>query len=160
MLQKRRTYGLNGEFVIALHAEVFLRHKGGWLTSEEIAGNVCTNAVCVRRVMAKLVKAGLAEKKEGRSGGGYRFAEKRVTLLDIANAVGAEFADLRYRSGSVDKPCMIASGMTGYVDGLCAELDALCRERLANVTVADVEAELARRHGALSCREAEQNNGR
>ena len=136
---------MNGDFVIALHAEVFLRHKGGWLTSEEIAGNICTNAVCVRRVMARLVRAGLAEKKEGAAHGGYRYAEgKRVTLRDVADAVGAEFADIRYRSGNVEKPCMIASGMADYVGGLCAELDAICRNKLAEIAVEDVEAELSR----------------
>ena len=136
---------MNGDFVIALHAAVFLRHKGGWLTSEEIAGNICTNAATVRRVMAGLVKAGLAEKKEGAVHGGYRYPEgQRVTLRDVADAAGAAFADIRYRSGDVNKPCMIASGMADYVGGLCAELDAVCREKLAAITVEDVEAALGR----------------
>ena len=40
--------------------------------------------------------------------------------------------------------CLVASGMADVMDGLYAELDELCRERLQNVTVGDVERKIFR----------------
>ena len=44
---------MTSEFTIAVHALVFLNHKGETLDSETLAENVCTNPVRIRKVMAK-----------------------------------------------------------------------------------------------------------
>ena len=56
---------MNSEFIVAVHAMVFLHHKADTLSSETLAENVCTNPVRIRRVLAKLKKAGLVETREG-----------------------------------------------------------------------------------------------
>ena len=73
--------------------------------------------------------------------GGYRFAGSAdtVTLCDIAQAVGAAFVSASWRSGDVDKPCLVASGMGALMDEVYTGLDALCKERLQSVTVAALE---------------------
>ena len=50
---------MTSEFAIAVHALVFLDRSNATIASEELADNVCTNPVCIRRVMGKLKKAGL-----------------------------------------------------------------------------------------------------
>ena len=65
-----------------------------------------------------------------------------VTLCDIAQAVGAAFVSASWRSGDVDKPCLVASGMGALMDEVYTGLDALCKERLQSVTVAALEARL------------------
>lgn len=45
---------MNSEFIVAVHAMVFLHHKADTLSSETLAENVCTNPVRIRRVLAKL----------------------------------------------------------------------------------------------------------
>ena len=60
---------MTGEFAIAVHALVYLNHKKEVLSSDELAANVCTNPARVRKVMAKLKKAGLLSTKEGAEGG-------------------------------------------------------------------------------------------
>ena len=122
---------MTSEFGIAVHAMVFLHHKGDMVSSEVLAENICTNPARVRKVMAQLKRAGLVETHEG-AVGGYRFAGSAdtVTLCDIAQAVGAAFVSASWRSGDVDKPCLVASGMGALMDEVYTGLDALCKERL------------------------------
>ena len=119
---------MTSEFGIAVHAMVFLHHKGDMVSSEVLAENICTNPARVRKVMAQLKRAGLVETHEG-AVGGYRFAGSAdtVTLCDIAQAVGAAFVSASWRSGDVDKPCLVASGMGALMDEVYTGLDALCQ---------------------------------
>lgn len=55
---------MTSEFTIAVHALVFLNHKGTVFSSEGLAANVCTNAARIRKVMAKLKKADLVKTRE------------------------------------------------------------------------------------------------
>lgn len=70
---------MNSSFSIAVHALVYLNHMERVLSSEELAQNVCTNPVLVRKVMSKLKKAGIVTTKGGKSGG-YAFASDAETL--------------------------------------------------------------------------------
>ena len=56
---------MTSEFSVAVHALVFLNHKGGYLPSELLADNICTNPARVRKIMAQLKKAGLPETRHG-----------------------------------------------------------------------------------------------
>ena len=67
------------------------------------------------------------------AGGAYLYkpgSADTVTLCDIAQAVGAAFVSASWRSGDVDKPCLVASGMGALMDEVYTGLDALCKERL------------------------------
>ena len=131
---------MNSDFIVAVHALVFLNHKQGVVSSEALAENVCTNAARVRKVMAPLKRAGLVETREGNEGG-YRFAADPVgtDLASIAEALGVRFVEARWHSGDADKECLVASGMGGIMDGIFVELDECCRERLKQVTVASID---------------------
>ena len=48
---------MTSEFGIAVHAMVFLHHKGDMVSSEVLAENICTNPARVRKVMAQLKRA-------------------------------------------------------------------------------------------------------
>lgn len=131
---------MKGEFGIAVHALVFLNHKGARQSSETIADNVCTNASRVRKVMAMLVNAGLAAKKEG-ADGGYTLARgaAEIDLAAVLDAVGVRLIEPAWHSGSADMDCLIASGMAGVMDNIYGELNGLCRESLRGITVADID---------------------
>ena len=79
---------MNSEFCIAVHGLVFLKLKKQCLSSEALAENICTNPARVRKVMAKLKKAGLVSTKEG-SEGGYSLAKnaQQITLKQISAAL-------------------------------------------------------------------------
>ena len=130
---------MNSEFAIAVHAIVCLSRANTPLSSEQLAGNICTNPARVRKVVAKLRRAGLVSTKEGAEGG-CRFSRdaERVTLLEILDAVETRVVCASWRSGSADLPCLIASGMADVMDELYDSLDKACREKLSRVTVADL----------------------
>ena len=62
---------MNSDFIVAVHALVYLNHKADIVSSEALAKNICTNAARVRKVMAPLKRAGLVTTREGNVGG-YR----------------------------------------------------------------------------------------
>ena len=56
---------MNSEFIIALHALAYLRHRNTNVSSEELAKSICTNPARIRKVMAKLKKSRIAGNKRG-----------------------------------------------------------------------------------------------
>lgn len=134
---------MTGEFALAVHALVFLNHKGETVSSEALAENVCTNPARVRKVMALLKKAGLVRTKEGAEGG-YLFDldPAAVTLRRVAEAVDARFVSASWRPGSIDKDCLVSSGMAGILDGIYGELDALCKQRLDALTIQTIDGQI------------------
>lgn len=134
---------MNSDFCVAVHALVYLNHKACVLSSEELAENICTNPARVRKVMARLKKAGLIATKEG-SVGGYRFSGDAgaVSLAQVADALDTRFVDAAWHSGGSDMPCLIASGMAGLMDGIFDDLDRRCRERLSQLRIADLDRQI------------------
>ena len=140
---------MNGLFCVAVHALIYLDKRGEQLSSEELAANICTNPARVRKVMAPLKRAGLVETRAGAEGG-YRLtaAPAQVTLAQVADALGVRFVEPAWHSGGeVDCGCMVASGMAGVMDGLFDELEARCRARLGELTLADLEDRLTTEGG-------------
>lgn len=105
---------MTGEFAVGVHALVFLNHKKTVVSSEMVAENVCTNPARVRKILASLKKAGLVSTKEGLDGG-YQFSAdaSKVNLCMIADALGVAFVSSSWKSGNLEKNCLIASGMAG-----------------------------------------------
>ncbi len=135
---------MNGDFTLAVHALVCLNHKKETVSSDVLADNICTHPARVRKVMAQLKKAKLVETKEGRQGGGYMFTldAEAITLKDVAKAVSAMFVSSDWRSGSIDKECLVASGMGDIMDGIYMELNTLCYNRLTETTIADIDRQI------------------
>ncbi len=135
---------MNGDLTLAVHALVFLNHKKETVSSDMLADNICTHPARVRKVMAQLKKAELVETKEGRPSGGYLFNldAAKLTLKDIAKAVSADFVSCDWRSGSIDKDCLVASGMGEIMDGIYKDLNALCYDRLTKTTLADIDRQI------------------
>lgn len=139
---------VTSEFTIAVHALVFLNHKGTVYSSEGLAENVCTNAARIRKVMAKLKKAGLVKTKEGVDGGYlFQLDSKEVNLSMVAEALEAPFVSASWKSGDAHMACLISSGMAGIMDELYGELNQCCQEYLKKVTIADLDSKI------FTCRE-------
>ena len=134
---------MTSEFAIAVHALVYLNHKGETVSSEALAENICTNPARVRKVMAKLKKAGLVATKEGVDGG-YHFikAPAEVTLRRIDEAVDVRLVSACWKPGDREKACLVASGMGDIMDDIYSDLDELCRSRLGEITIADIDRKI------------------
>ena len=133
---------MNSDFILAVHALVFLNHKNTEVSSSILAENICTNPVRVRRVMSRLHKAKLVETRGGRSG--YRFVQRpeEINLRMIADALDAKFTSANWRSGDPHMECRIASGMADLADQLYQQMDSLCKAHLETISISDVEQQL------------------
>ena len=134
---------MNREFNVAVHALVYLDHKGDFVSSEELADNICTNPARVRKILSRLKQAGLVEAREG-SVGGFRFIgdARAVTLAEVAEALKTRFVSTNWRSGDVDKECLVSSGMGRMMDGIMEELNAGCYELMKKRTIAGIEEQI------------------
>ena len=134
---------MTSEFAIAVHALVYLNHRQQTVSSEALASNVCTNPARVRKVRAKLKKAGIISTKEGLEGG-YHFEKDSscVNLRQVCDALEVDFVSASWKSGDKEMDCMIASGMAAIMDEIYADLDELCRKRLESITIASIEAKI------------------
>lgn len=134
---------MTSEFAIAVHALVLLDHKGCCLSSEKIAENVCTNPVTVRKVLAKLKRAGLVETKEGIEGGSCFIKNPaQVTLAQICVAMDEIPVTISKRSGRQDRNCLLALGMADMMNDIYAAMNAQCMEYLSKTTVADIKQKI------------------
>ena len=131
---------MTSDYCVAVHALVYLNHKAKVLSSEVLADNICTNPARVRKVMAKLKKAGFVKTKEG-SEGGYLFDQDadQVTLDQIAQALEIRFVDTAWKSGDTDMKCLVASGMAGLMDEIFDDLNEQCRKRLKEITIGTLD---------------------
>lgn len=144
---------MTGEYAVAVHALVYLYHRGTTVSSEVLAKNICTNPARVRKVMAKLKRGGLVTTREG-SEGGYRLAvaAEQVDMRQIAQAVGATFVQCNWHSGGEDIHCQVASGMAGVMDGICDDLNQRCLQRLEQITLEDISQKIKSRPQAAEDR--------
>ena len=134
---------MTAEFALAIHGLVYLHHRGILITSEELADNICTNPARVRKVMAKLHKAGLINASEGK-GSGYRMTENggSITMLQVLTALSEIPVAQKWRSGEIDRPCQISSGMAEVMDEVYAEMNRCCYDYLAGRTIADIDRQV------------------
>ena len=134
---------MNSDFIVAVHALVYLKHKKAKISSEELAKNVCTNSARIRKVMSKLNKAELISTKEGTEGG-YLYNEnlEDISLLTVSQALSTKFVDVKWRSGNHSLECLISSGMADIFDDIVLSLDNVCKEKLSQLSIANIEKKI------------------
>lgn len=136
---------MNRELIIAIHALVFLKHRGSYETSETIAANVCTNPVCIRKVMTRLARSGLVLQRRGRKIGGYCYGSGKVTLDRVVQSLALPIIKGSWQSGDEQAECLISSGMNEIVEKIDSDLNTLCLNRLSQITIDDIESQLIER---------------
>lgn len=137
---------MTSEFAVAVHGLAYLNQRKTTTSSEELAANVCTNPARVRKVMAKLKKAGMIATKEGLEGG-YLFIKdpSSVNLKQVCDALEVTFVSSSWKSGNQNMPCMVSSGMSGVMDEIYDDLNELCRIRMEEITIRDIQEKLIRK---------------
>ncbi len=134
---------MSSEFIIAIHVLAYLRKENKQLSSEELANNVCVNPVRVRKVLSQLKKAGIVKTKVGVNGGYYaEIGSEQITLKEVYDAIHTKICQTSWRSGDINKDCMVSSGMSHVVDNLCNDLEELCQNYLSTLTIKDILMQL------------------
>ena len=130
---------MTAEFPLAVHALVYLDHTGRVTTSTELADNICTNPARVRKVMAKLCRAGLAAAQQGK-GSGYvaRGNAETISLAQILSALGETPAGVSWRPGDMKRDCQVSSGMADVMDRVYGRMNETCMRELAAINVGSV----------------------
>ena len=134
---------LNTRFSIAVHimaglASAAPREVPSW----EIASSVNTNPAFVRRILAKLSKAGLVQTATGKGGACWLGnSARRISLLDIYRAVDAQkaFAIHRYPTQTL---CEVSCGIKLVLGRVLDDVQSAMEKRLAQKSVADLVSEL------------------
>src|SRR5918997_7038116 len=146
----------NSRFAVAVHTLGFIGFAEGRhpVTSEDIAVSVNTNPVVIRRLLGMLREAGLVTSQPG-PGGGWRLTRRpeAITLRDAYRAVEPDplFA-LPPR-----KPCAqcdVGRNVQQVLNRYFTDAEAAMEERLAQTTLADVMADVARAFGVCHKGEA------
>ncbi len=130
----------NTRFPVAIHILAFVAMKGNGVTSELIADSVNTNPVVVRKLNARLKKAGLLTIRNGPMGGTElgRPADQ-ITLLDVFQAVRSEEDVLIFDTPQHPNPeCPIGGHILEALDGPFREAQQAMKDVLAQYSIADV----------------------
>lgn len=129
-----------------LHALLHMAEQDGPMTSETLARCLGTNPVVVRRTMGLLRKAGLVTAERGHSGGWCISADlETVSLRRLHEALG-EPAIFAIGKRNETPECLVEQSVNAVLEGAFAEAEALLLDRFADVTLADLARDFARRH--------------
>lgn len=134
---------MTGELNVAVHALVYLYHKNMILASDVLAENVCTNPARIRKIMAKMKKAGFVDTKEGINGGYILIREaESITLKDVCIALESAIIKTGWSSGDPEMECLVASGMSNVMENIYNKLNEQCLDTLNKITIKDVNDQL------------------
>ncbi len=133
----------NTQFSIAVHLMLALGYGGGQqATSGELAGSINTSPSFVRRILAKLSKAGLVSTTTGKSGFCLlaKSAEE-ISLLEIYKAVDAPptFAIHDYPA---QRHCVVSSNIESVMQKVLTRAQNSFEDSLENTTLAEVIADI------------------
>ncbi len=132
----------NSRLTVAAHALTWIglyqKRGNDVATSEQIATSVNTNPVVIRRLLAEMRKAGLAESRRGK-GAGWTLTRdlSSITLLDVYEAIesGPLFG---LHPSTPDPECVIGHGIGPALTNVYDEIEASLRSQLAGTTLEDV----------------------
>ena len=131
---------------LTLHVLLHMAEATRPMTSEEIARQTCGNAAVVRRTMAGLREAGLVRSEKGH-GGGWTLVRPlaQISLGDVYDALGAPTV---FAMGDrTESPgCLVEQAVNRTMHDAFGEAEALLLSRLHAVTLAEVAADVKRRH--------------
>lgn len=145
---------LTSEFCTATHALVYLAHKAKMVSSDELARNICTHPVCVRKVLSKLKKAGLVGTKEGLDGGYYLSkTPDKINLRMLGEILQVNFMGNGWRSGNpqvADCHCAdgckaeqcICGGMSSVMTDIGLRINRVCQQSLEDITILSIMQQL------------------
>ncbi|MCE0484249.1 MAG: Rrf2 family transcriptional regulator [Methylacidiphilales bacterium] len=127
------------QFATGVHLLALLAQSpAAFRTSNEIAESTMTHPVVVRRLMASLQEAGMAETQKG-PGGGVRLSRlpRQITLADVYRAVKTS-EPLHLPHTPPNKKCPIGQAMHRILEDIFTGAEEAMIRELARTTLNDV----------------------
>lgn len=134
---------VNTQFSIAVHLLAGLgRSEDGLVVSSKLAHSVNTSASFIRRVLAKLSKAGLVITSTGK-GGACRLARQAsdISMLEIYRAVDAPKA-FALHTYEPEPQCTVSCHIKTALGNVQDKAQSAFEQSLTGITLADVIADL------------------
>lgn len=130
---------MNNQLPIAFHILGFLASQHGEsVTSDILADTYGTSPVVLRRVLAKLQRAGLVDTKRGVHGGSVLARDPGA--INLREAYTAVLGDAQVLQRPSDGCAgAIASALARFVDDVMGDAEQALLDRLQAVTVAEMD---------------------
>ena len=129
---------MDTKFSVAVHILILISESPPPINSDQIAMSVGTNASYVRKILALLKKAGIVHGHQGISGYSLLFAPKRLTLLQIYQAVMEQPKPhlLDVHQNPSDR-CIVGQHIRTVLTGMFADVEDTFARSLSDKTLAD-----------------------
>lgn len=139
----------NSQLTITAHILAVLAHceDGCTVTSDVLAEGFGTSPVVIRRVLAKLKRAGLVKSKSG-AGGGSILAKppSEITLRDAYTAITDDASTVLVRQpGGCKDGIDIAPVIAEYFNELFEDAEQALLKTLSSVNISDLTQEISKR---------------
>lgn len=134
---------VNTQFSIAVHVMAGLGYRiGNDTNSADLAKSVNTSPSFVRRVLAKLSKAGLVRTTKGPAGACWLARKpEEISLLDIYRAVDAPKA-FAIHAYAPQKQCAVSCHIKSALDKALEQTQKSMEARMRKITLAQVLREV------------------
>ena len=137
---------MDTKFSVAVHILILISESPPPINSDQIAMSVGTNASYVRKILALLKKAGIVHGHQGISGYSLLFAPKRLTLLQIYQAVMEQpkphLLDIHQNPSDW---CIVGQHIRTVLTGMFADVEDTFARSLSDKTLADCIADIRKR---------------
>lgn len=127
-------------FSLSVHVMMTLAYsKEELVNSEYLAGVLKTNPTFVRKIVSKLVEAGLVDSFRGK-GGGIRIARapSEISLSDIYSAAVEEKCLISTHRKPVMKSCPVSCCMDDILDDIVDGIETSTKSYLARMHLSDL----------------------
>ena len=133
----------NTQFSIAIHLMAGLAYRCEKdTTSTNLAMSVNTSPSFVRRIVAKLSRAGLVETATGKAGACWLTKDtKKISLLDIYQAVDAPKA-FAIHNYSQQKACPVSCRIKTALDKALTKTQKAMESSLKDISLAEIVSDL------------------
>jgi Rrf2 family protein len=137
---------INTQFPIAVHILAALGYGGCKnATSEKLAMSVNTSCTFLRRILAKLSKAGLVAASRGKNGTCCLAKNPtRISLLDIYLAVNAPKA-FSIHTYKEQKPCPVSCHIKEALQKALERTQKSMEDSLSKISLADIVSEIGKK---------------
>ncbi len=134
---------INTQFSIAVHIMAVLAHLPDRdITSSNLATSVNTSPSFVRRVLAKLSRAGLVDTAMGKAGACWLARDaKAISLLDIYRAVDAPKA-FSIHGYAEHRACQVSRNIKGALEKVLTTTQEAMEARLSKTSLAQITSDI------------------
>lgn len=129
----------------------------GDLSSQAIANSIESNPSLVRRLMSRLVQAGLLTSKPGKIAPALAKPAKEISLLAIYQAA-EDNQQLLHIDDKTNPACIVGGNIQATLDQVYSQIQAQAEASMAQVSLADIIGDILARekHGDRAAALAEE----